>query len=1466
VTFSTFSPVSFANADTAINVSATYQALKGNTTSSTSGQVGTLTSDLYTLFGSSVTAAQVTTTINPVFTAITTQTLSTIAGPGVGTPGTYSGSVINDMNNQKWFRFNASGNGFSIQDTQISDVARVYNYNGSFGGTNGGGVVNGLIGGDNGLAGNAVFGSVTGNYFKNIAITMNQTVDWDYNYLAGGGVIGLRSTEASVTASAFSGNIFDSIKVLTAYTNAGDTAPYIEGGGIIGLNSVSSPGPYQGSVTLAELNNNFFTNLSVISGDFLMGGGIVGLNNNSQKNDDRTTATLTEAINNVFGRGDKNLANGGILVQSTFAFRGGGIIGINGLSNADVLLGDLRGNFFGGITINAGTYLRGGGIVGLQTNDVGEDSGLNPCTPGVCSLGAFISMAQENVFYNIEVNTGTVKPQTIPGYDGGDIVGGGIIGVRSKAGNAGIYEVRGNIFHTIDIHTIATAGGHSNPNQDGNVQGGGIVGVSSSASGSMLTVSSNVFETVKLTIEGEIIGGGVIGIDAATTTNSVASIGTISRNTFSNIDAKDVTGSITGGGLVGARTSIASGTSGITNFTDNIFSNNIDISSGEFIQGGGLIGFAGTSGGGYVNIYNFANNNLTGTINVTAETYIQGGGILGAYTANGRANISDLKDSEFANIHVAAGSYLHSGGIIGTYSETGISYIDTIDNLNFHDIVVEAGTYIQGGGVIGTFSGAGKSNIDVILNSSFHDLKITAGTYIDGGGIIGVTGTTGSSLSVGISKISNSSFTNNTITAENGQIMGGIIYTYGLATPLVIENSVFEGNNYYADISDENAYHVDSRNFDVYVYGTVTIDTGLPKNDQSNPSNVVRLTATAGETTRFANNKINDDVGTYGISLYFGNVIDTQTGVDIVRSYDNPESDARLEIVAEGTVDLNNPIMVNQLDTESPYAHRTFQMDVLEGAGQFNWGGQNVIAVGTYDSNTHYANNSITLHANSTTQLLHQMTLIALAYENARDPADMALDVDAGTLFQLEPGARLIISGNGPLPFVTANLLAVQNIQLHGTLHFLVDPTPENISNESVFLLEFDPGLMNSAATIEGATVEIADFAFDPFIQPGQMYYLIDSGANGNLRGDPANDTYTVAVTTSSFKKYEFIIDKDTSSDETNSETSNRYLVARLVRSTPTPQPRVILDGVTAGLAYMTHVTGWLADHSYQQADLAIRQDDTWEFFSGFDVSYFTVKSHGDLDIYGVTYLAGFGHKNTHSVGSFLIGGFIEGGYSRYDVEGEYNAVGQPEIGASGHIRYLGIGFMLRERFNNGLRLEASLRGGQLNNRFRSNNFQTGGVDVGFNYDTPQYAVHFGVGLDKALNEVTSLDLVARYYWSRQLGKNVSLTTGETLRLEDLDSHMVRGGGRLTRDITNKFSIYGGGYFEYEFDSSVMAIDPISEFEFVNPELKGGTGVFEIGAISHANNNDRLSVEFGIQGYTGKFRGLSGGVRVGYEF
>jgi hypothetical protein len=1353
-----------------------------------------------------INAAAIKDLIYPAVTTMDPSGMHYIAGQ-LGTRS-YSGASSVNMEPGKWLRI-TTGNNLSIANTKIGDVTIEYEFTGTSIGTQGGGVVNGLIGssydvGTNNFANrDSTFGVISGNDFNDISITMRNTQQWSYNYLAGGGVLGLRSTSSDTIIQGIVGNIFHNLTVQTTNPTYPTYAPYIEGGGIIGLDAVSSPTNARGDALIGDLSDNIFSAITVRSGDFLMGGGVIGVNNNSTNNTEYTSAKINTISGNIFGSGTFNAVNGGIVVSSHYALRGGGVIGVNGLSNADTAISTISNNFFGGIQIQPGTYLRGGGIIGLQTNDDGDDVSENPitnpgCVSGSCAVGGTIWTTSDNVFYNIIVEAGMMHNGGESGYDGGDIIGGGIIGVRTNKGSANMFAVERNVFKGIEITTHTNTG--TNVNQHGDLLGGGIIGVSSQVSALIGTVASNYFDDIRQNLAGAILGGGIIGVDissASGPTGTVAMVEFINANYFTGIQT--TVDGIVGGGTIGARITTnnilsARGTVGSLSITDNFFGKDTDplivISTSDPITGGGVIGFA-------------------------------------ALGQNNDAIVLDINNNAFRYIQVTT----VAGG----------------DDRQ-----------IQGGGIVGLYALDGVSYIGELSNSLFDHNTVSAGAYIDGGGLVGVTGSamTNNTIYAGISYVLENTFTNNTVTALNGQIMGGAIYSYGLVNEMVIENSVFENNEFYSTV--QSSFYSGAPPA-ARVYGTVTIDTGQPNPNPTMSYNQVVLRGSGGRSTRFEGNEIYEGGALRTTnSIYFGNVLNvyTSAGYIYTSNDDPPASDAKLVIDAQSgsKVELYDPIEVDQRDQSGvSYAHRTFEMEVLGGGGEFIWGGINYLRVGEYDDYTHNVENVINLRPGSVTTLERAMGVYSYEYD---DTGFTTETTGAGHTFNLQSGATLNIQGWDVLYAEQATELFMGSVNLNGTLNFLVDPGAVN--DETHYLLGLNPNSL-APATIDGAIVTMSDFATDPGLSGGDMYYLIDSGDDNQITGEQSNSNYVVRA--GSFKQYDFIIDKQA---EPATLSTNRFLVARLVNIAPAKTTKIILEGVNAGLAYMAHTGGWLADHSFQQADLAIREENAWNFFAGFDVSRFWVDSYGDIDITGYTWLAGFSNKTTHAVGSLLIGAFLEGSYSSYDITGDFATIARPEVDGHGHIRYAGVGVMARQRFDNNLRIEGAIRGGQLRNHFQSNNYITNGVNVGYDLETNYYAAHLGLGYETALTDVTSLDFIVRGYWARQVGKDLALNTGEVVLLDDANSYRARGGARLTHAVTPNFSVYGGAYYEHEFDNKTSAT--ADNYIFEDPELTGGVGIFEIGAIGHANSNDRLSVEFGLQGYAGHFKGLSGGVRVGYDF
>ena len=1251
--------------------------------------------------------------------------------------GSNSRTLTSDNgNNNKWL-IPSSGSVLGLQYLDFRNV--------TISSTSSTSIVNGLVGNASSNTSDISMGNLTSNAFRNISIIYNY--DNAANYLAGGGVIGLRATgesasSASTSMGDVSGNVFKDIRVTTTGSS---NSTYIEGGGVIGVDAVSSPSTKTGHALIEALYSNLFTNVTIMSDDIILGGGVVGVNNNSQTYDPSVYCKIILVSNNIFGNGE----TGNINVQSKYSLRGGGVIGINGLSNANVELDALTNNVFAGIIVKStDSYLKGGGIVGLQSNDGGGDK----LTSGTMNAGVstYLNTASNNLFLNAQVETGTY------------LKGGGIIGLRSNQGIASIISLSGNVFKDL---TVTVGGADSDQGHDGNaLSGGGIVGVSSVKWADLTNAENNDFADLTVQVEGgPLAGGGIIGVDAADqgdapSTNST--IGFVTGNTFTRLAVSVDDNGIHGGGIIGAHTGV--GTAGAMGITKNRFEG-ITVKSGNII-GGGVVGV-------------HAESDASGTI----------------------ALITDVADNQFIAPVVTTAGYISCGGVLGVYSTGGLAYIEEI------------------------------------TRNIFQGARITAGTYIDGGGLVGMTGaesaTPDAGQITGVGLLEKSVFSGNTVTAQNGQIMGGAIYSYGSFIPLVISDTSFTDNTFTSTITSNSAYK-DSNSPDARVYGTVTVDTGLVGPDVGTYANTLELTATSGNSTVFRNNQVIDQ-DTRTNSLYFGQVMNMITGNDGIEASDSPAlSDAQLIIAPQsgGTVALYDPIEVDQ-DNESA-ADRKFDM-IVRGAGEFLWGGKNTFVVGEIYNGDYAADNILHFESGSTTTLLNGMELEASAHT-----------------VTLDAGGRINVMG--------ANKFTVDSATLEGHLHFNLDAT--TVDDVGTALLTIITTVADQV-DISGATVSLSNFAAGAPLKAGDEFYLIETSSSGYLASEPANNTaYARQGMT---RGYNFIIDKE---DDVGNTTAQR-LVARLVDAPiPAPEARILAEGRIAGLALLAQNANWLADHSYQQADLALRRGENRAFFGGADAASIRMDTGSTVDYTGYTIVAGEAVKREKKDQSLLIGGFFEAGYGEYDVHGKFGHPDHPHMKGEGTMYYYGIGLMVRQRWDKGFRLEGSLRGGRQENRFRSRDLNdVNGEFAKYKLNVPWFGAHLGVGHDWQADEHNGFDTYLRYYWVRQNGQSVNLNEGrERVRFLDDNSHRLRVGGRYTRtrDVHNAW--YLGLAYEHEFDHHAHARSADGKIDV--PDPRGDSFVGEIGMVLHPRNHDRFSIEFGLQGYAGKREGVSGGARLGWKF
>jgi hypothetical protein len=688
------------------------------------------------------------------------------------------------------------------------------------------------------------------------------------------------------TISSVDGNWFDGRHVSMTVTNGGNSmvpALFTLRAGNANASGNIVPGTDQMEFTIDNVSGNLFDNVKVNVNGNLNGAGWFGTSFGVFSSYNTATSYTINAVHNI-----NKIAGNVFLGDSTDDdtitannIQGSGIAGIRididydtqtGTGTGTItstgkgIIGELSGNLFDSLKINATNQINGAGLVGVY---VAAGSGIsNDSIAEITNIGGNpFSGSDGNVFSNINVNAGS-----------GGIKGGGLIAVQGNHsdGNsttgvaAEIGAVNGNVFYN---NRVISGGG---------LFGGGVIGVNSDGNNATLgnaTVSDfesgtvhfggvigNLFEDVKVTISGDIQGGGVMAVNSNSTNPDHQSyLGStngygVMANIFNNIDIT-AGGAIAGGGIIAANAGKGDGTTTIVKASVAIgtvfgnFFNDINVVSKGNFTGGGIIGTHSVTSmenladaQKYVEA-NFFRDVKVGVgyelsssrelVNPTSGINLYGGGLIGARTDDGLATIGNIGMNHFVSDNeVKVTGNLVGGGFIGVSAENATLSTDVIASIAGIDSIyyngseatntweVDVGGFIYGGGIFGaagtktSSQGTITARLGEVSNSQFIDVGVKSGTYILGGGLIGAA----SDGNVEIGKFSNNIFALNTVEAGTYIAGGGLIaavpdLTSG-TTGAVVGGVHFEDNYFESNIITANNGAI--KGGLIYAYGLPT--------------------------------------------------------------------------------------------------------------------------------------------------------------------------------------------------------------------------------------------------------------------------------------------------------------------------------------------------------------------------------------------------------------------------------------------------------------------------------------------------------------------------------------------------------------------------------------------------------------------------------------------------------------------
>ena len=317
------------------------------------------------------------------------------------------------------------------------------------------------------------------------------------------------------------------------------------------------------------------------------------------------------------------------------------------------------------------------------------------------------------------------------------------------------------------------------------------------------------------------------------------------------------------------------------------------------------------------------------------------------------------------------------------------------------------------------------------------------------------------------------------------------------------------------------------------------------------------------------------------------------------------------------------------------------------------------------------------------------------------------------------------------------------------------------------------------------------------------------------------------------------------------------------------PQTKALAEGWLAGLTLGIQAGNVAADQGIgAMRYAAVRLDrEGWLPFGVLEGGSMKYDSGSHINLQSLSLLAGLGRGVSTDWGLLIVGGFFEYGTGSYKTHNSFDTM--PGVDGSGNAWYMGGGLLASMDFkktgDGHFYLEGSAHTGMLHNSFDGDALRDAyGRTAEFDTDTPYYNLHAGLGYLWNFAEDHSLDIYGKYYWTRVLGTDETLNTGDHVDFDDITSSRTRLGARYSYQATEHVSAYIGAAWEHEFegvsDSSVFGYDIDS------PKIRGDSGRGEIGLRFTPTDDLPLTVDIGVQGYAGKKEGVTGSLFVQYEF
>ena len=337
---------------------------------------------------------------------------------------------------------------------------------------------------------------------------------------------------------------------------------------------------------------------------------------------------------------------------------------------------------------------------------------------------------------------------------------------------------------------------------------------------------------------------------------------------------------------------------------------------------------------------------------------------------------------------------------------------------------------------------------------------------------------------------------------------------------------------------------------------------------------------------------------------------------------------------------------------------------------------------------------------------------------------------------------------------------------------------------------------------------------------------------------------------------------------------NNKLLATVSADAVPTvnEQTKALSEGFVSGMGMVTQGADVAAG---QGMDSAVSAAKGGSAVGGGAMAGFGAVSGGSMryntgshvDMHSASLMAGLAWGTNVPLGRVTFGPFFEYGTGSYSTYNSFS--GAASVEGDGSTRYEGGGVLGRMDLDDTgpghIYIEASARAGKLHNEYESSDLRdAAGRSAEYDSSSMYYGAHLGTGYVWNMTENASLDLSGKYFWTRQEGDSVTLSTGDPIDFKDVDSSRLRLGSRFSYMVNEYITPYIGAAYEHEFDGKARA--STNGYDMKAPSMGGDTGIGELGIVYKPSASLPVSFDLGVQNAVGKREGVTGSLQIKYEF